>query len=55
MVTTAQPRYEFRIFGNNLDGIENRIKELAKEEKTRQMTSVYLLASGNPKNNIKIR
>lgn len=55
MVTTTQPRYEFRIFGNNLDGIENRIKELAKEEKTRQMTSVYLLASGNPKNNIKIR
>ena len=55
MVTSVIPRYEFRIFGNNLNKIEHRIKELAKVEKTRQMTSVYLLASGNPKNNIKIR
>jgi len=55
MVAAVQPRYEFRIFGNNLEKIEKRIKEQAKEEQTRHMTSVYLLASGNPKNNIKIR
>jgi len=52
---STRPRYEFRIFGNNLEKIEKQIKETAREERTRHMTSVYLLGSGNPKNNIKIR
>ncbi len=55
MKKTQHPRYEFRIFGNHLEAIEKQIREMAKEEQTRSMTSVYLLASGNPKNNIKIR
>ncbi len=55
MSPKTKPRYEFRIFGNNLTETEEKINKLSKKEKTRKMTSVYLLASGNPGNNIKIR
>jgi len=49
------PRYEFRIFGNHFQDVEERIRTMSGEEQTRSMMSVYILASGNPKNNIKIR
>ena len=49
------PRYEFRIFGNNLNVYEDKIKELSELEITRQMDSVYLLTPWKRKNNIKIR
>ncbi len=55
MTPAIQPRFEFRIFGNNLDSYENKIKELAQKEMTRQMDSVYLLTAWKRKNNIKIR
>ena len=55
MTPVTQPRFEFRIFGNNLDSYENRIKELAPKEMTRQMDSIYLLTAWKRKNNIKIR
>lgn len=55
MATTIIPRYEFRIFGNNLEKIETRIQELSKKEMTRKMDSVYLLSPWKRKNNIKIR
>ncbi len=55
MVVAIIPRYEFRIFGNNLDKIETRIKELSEKELTRKMDSVYLLTPWKRKNNIKIR
>ncbi len=55
MVTAVQPRYEFRIFGNRLDKIESKIAALSEKEMTREMHSIYLLAAGNPKHNIKIR
>lgn len=55
MVTTIQPRYEFRIFGNDLEKFEEKIKDLCKEEMTRNMDSVYLLTPWKRKNNIKIR
>ena len=55
MVSAVIPRYEFRIFGNNLDKYEDKIKELSQKEMTRQMDSVYLLTPWKRKNNIKIR
>jgi len=55
MVAAIQPRYEFRVFGNNLQNIEERIKELSDKEMTRQMDSVYLLTPWKKKNNVKIR
>ncbi len=33
METKIQPRYEFRIFGNNLSKYEDKIKRLSKKEK----------------------
>lgn len=55
MVSSVIPRYEFRIFGNHLEDIENKIREFSSLEKTREMHSIYLLAAGNPNHNIKIR
>lgn len=55
MVATIIPRYEFRIFGNNLEKIETLIKELSQKEMTRTMDSVYLLTPWKRKNNLKIR
>jgi hypothetical protein len=55
MVSSVIPRYEFRIFGNNLTDFELKIKELSEIEMTRQMDSVYLLTPWKRKNNIKIR
>ena len=55
MVTTVVPRYEFRMFGNNLDKYESKIKELSDKEQTRQMDSVYLITPWKRKNNVKIR
>lgn len=55
MVPTVIPRYEFRIFGNGLEKYEKKIKELSKEEMTREMDSVYLLTPWKRKNNVKIR
>lgn len=55
MVTAVYPRYEFRMFGTQLEEIERKILELSAKEKTREMRSVYLLAAGNPDHNIKIR
>lgn len=55
MVTSVIPRYEFRVFGNNLDDFEKKIKELSEKEMTRDMDSVYLLTPWKRKNNIKIR
>ncbi len=49
------PRYEFRIFGSNLDLYENKIKEISDKEQSRQMESVYLLTPWKRKNNVKIR
>ncbi len=55
MVSAVIPRYEFRIFGNNLDKIESRIQELSEKEMTRKMDSIYLLSPYRRRNNIKIR
>jgi len=55
MVSAIQPRYEFRIFGNNLKQYEDKIKDLSEKEMTREMDSVYLLTPWKRKNNVKIR
>lgn len=55
MVSSVIPRYEFRIFGNDLTKYEDRIKELSEKEMTREMDSVYLLTPWKRKNNVKIR
>jgi len=55
MVSAVIPRYEFRIFGNNLSKFEDKIKEYSEKEMTRHMDSVYLLTPWKRKNNVKIR
>ena len=55
MVAAVIPRYEFRIFGNDLTKYEDKIKEFSEKEMTREMDSVYLLTPWKRKNNVKIR
>lgn len=55
MTPTIQPRFEFRIFGNNLESYINKIEELSSREMTRKMDSIYLITPWKRKNNIKIR
>lgn len=55
MVPTVIPRFEFRIFGIDLEKYENKIKSFAQVEMTRQMDSIYLLTPWKRKNNVKIR
>lgn len=55
MTDSVTPRYEFRIFGNNLDKYEKLIKKFSRKEMTRNMDSVYLLTPWRRKNNVKIR
>jgi hypothetical protein len=55
MVSSVIPRYEFRIFGNNLVKYIKKIEELSPREMTREMDSVYMLTSWKRKNNVKIR
>ena len=55
MVSSIIPRYEFRIFGNDLKKYEDKIKEFSEKEMTREMDSVYLLTPWKRKNNVKIR
>ncbi len=50
-----KPRYEFRIFGTDLEPYEGKLKKAAAFEKSRTMQSVYILAAGNPDHNVKIR
>lgn len=55
MVSAVVPRYEFRIFGNDLTKYEDNIKKFSEKELTRKMDSVYLLTPWKRKNNVKIR
>lgn len=55
MEAAVIPRFEFRIFGNNLEKFESKIKELSEKEMTRQMDSTYLLTPWKRKNNVKVR
>ena len=55
MVSAVIPRYEFRIFGNDLKKYEDKIIGFSEKEMTRHMDSVYLLTPWKRKNNVKIR
>ena len=55
MAKHTESRYEFRMFGLNMETYEQNLKRMASAEKNRQMQSVYLLAAGNPDHNVKIR
>lgn len=55
MTPEIQPRYEFRIFGNNLAEYEEKITQISEKEMTREMDSIYLLTPWKRKNNVKIR
>ena len=55
MTPAIQPRYEFRIFGNNLSEYEDKIKQFSEIEMTREMDSIYILTPYKKKSNIKIR
>jgi len=55
MTSAIQPRYEFRIFGNDLSKYEKKIVELSEKELTREMDSIYLLTPWRRKSNVKIR
>ncbi|MEN8223982.1 MAG: hypothetical protein ABFS05_01370 [Bacteroidota bacterium] len=55
MVATTPSRYEFRVFGNNLDLYESKIRKISEKEQTREMDSIYLLTPWKRKNNVKIR
>ena len=55
MVTSVIPRYEFRVFGNDLSEYEDKIEQYSEKEMTREMDSIYLLTPWKRKNNVKIR
>jgi len=55
MVQESNPRFEFRIFGINLESVIDTLEKLTPRIKTRHMNSIYLLTAGNTKNNLKIR
>ncbi len=55
MVQESNPRFEFRIFGINIEKAIESLEKLTPRLQTRNMNSIYLLTAGNTKNNIKIR
>ncbi|MBU2553290.1 MAG: hypothetical protein KKF98_02450 [Bacteroidetes bacterium] len=55
MAQESNPRFEFRIFGINLEKLTATLDKLTPRLQTRKMNSIYLLTAGNTKNNIKIR
>jgi hypothetical protein len=55
MTPAILPRYEFRIFGNNLSEYEDKIMQFSEKEITREMDSIYILTPYKKKSNIKIR
>ncbi|NOR88263.1 MAG: hypothetical protein GQ527_11695 [Bacteroidales bacterium] len=54
-MTNITPRYEFRAFAHSFDAISAKMKELAKEELSREISEIYLMTAANSENNIKIR
>lgn len=54
-MTNITPRYEFRAFAHSFDAISLKMKELAKEELSREISEIYLITAATSENNIKIR
>lgn len=51
----VQARYEFRAFAKHFDPAEEKMRKLAKFEKFRESSEIYILAAANDEHNIKIR
>ena len=49
------PRFEFRVFGQGFDTIEQRIREMAPCESTSESREIYLLNNEDCDRNVKIR
>ncbi|RLD45875.1 MAG: hypothetical protein DRI86_04735 [Bacteroidetes bacterium] len=54
-MTLIIPRYEFRIFGTDIQYIIENLKRVGKFQKERKISEIYLMTAGNTDNNIKIR
>ncbi len=48
-------RYEFRAFAQHFGPAEEKMRKLAKFEKFRESSEIYILSAANDKHNIKIR
>ena len=48
------PRFEFRIFGQGFDRIEQRIRKVALCESISESKEIYILNTGNQERNVKI-
>ena len=51
----VKPRFEFRTFTQSLGIIEQKMRQLAKVEKIRESSEIYIMSAGNNENNTKIR
>jgi hypothetical protein len=49
------PRFEFRIFGQGFDTIDQRIRKVAPCESISESREIYILNTGNRDQNVKIR
>jgi hypothetical protein len=49
------PRYEFRIFSENLSKIKNRLNQISSVENIRKSSEVYIISPATTKSNVKIR
>jgi len=54
-MTSIIPRYEYRIFGLNIQEVEEALRKQGQFEKERHISEIYLMTAGNTENNIKIR
>ncbi len=52
---TLQARYELRAFAQHFGPAEEKMHKLAKFEKFRESSEIYILSAANDKHNIKIR
>ena len=49
------PRYEYRIFGTEIQDVIGKLKHLGEFKQERNISEIYLMTAGNKENNIKIR
>jgi hypothetical protein len=54
-MTEIKPRFEFRTFAQSFGIVETRMRQLAKVEKIRESSEIYIMSAGNSENNTKIR
>ena len=55
IMQAVQARYEFRAFAQHFGPAEEKMRKLAKFEKFRESSEIYILSAANDTHNIKIR